>query len=1490
MYVIVRARRALTCVLFLVAFFVYGAAQSPSSARKEQLEGMRKTFNAIDQSNAFTESLTSVSQNILPVGIKRVVNNMTVTVAIDKIVSHSDYNELSIFAKAVLPQKDADGNATDKEKTLFFGARGIKLSHDGSIIGDANLTLMEDVEIPFNGDKMSVILKGDYDSNTGNSKSKTYMSVDCKGFKELGLDAEICFPTTLLRNADEKTAATDPTVRGHFTTVVSGWNDIIANITLPSFEIVGLNGFIFNLHEVVFDFSDMRNDEAVRYPAGYDQKYLIPGAATLWRGVYAGAVEITLPKAFNNTGGSPTRFLANGLLIDDNGISGLFTAENILNFESGSASGWNFSVNTFKLELEANKLIAAGFDGEIGLPFKGENTRLNYQALIQENNEYLMQVSTIDSLDFSIFNAKATILPNSYLKLHVVNNRFRPEALLHGSMSIAAGGDVPTSIPSLEFQSLLLKTESPYISVKYLGYKGKVSFGNFPVSLSDIELRANDRQVELAANVSVTLSSNTFSGETRLAFLASIQEEGGSKHWKFDGIRLDDIDLDAKIAASIRLKGKISWHRDDPTYGDGFYGSLMVSLTDPFRMEVNMKAAFGRKDDFHYWFAEGGMVFPVGIPVGGLLSLKGFSGAISQQMIGTGGRSTESGSLLSSTKYVPDRNTGLGLKAAVVLSIGSVAHGEACFDIAFSKSGGLNFIGFYGYAEFSGGKPKTSGLADQFKNILAKEAEHAGEQIDMLKQMEPNKAAEIVSPKPADLKHGISGSIGISYDFRNRAFHAQTELTINVLGGFIQGTGSGGKAGWGILHFAPDEWYVHLGTPENRLGVKISLGHILNISSGTYLMTGSRIPAMPSPPQEVADILHEDLSRLALGRNMDALGLAKGFALGTDFRVSTGDLTFLMLYANFSAGLGFDIMLKDYGEAECKGRSGAVGMNGWFAQGQAYAYLQGELGVKINLWFLKTKFPIIKGGAAALMQAMFPNPGYFKGYLGVNVNVLGLIKGNIRFKLAIGEECDLVIPGSSPIEMAMINDVSPVDGESNISVFTMPQATFNTTIGTPFEAEDDNGIATYRIQLKSFTLTDDKGSIVKGELKWNSSKDAVMFQAKEILPPNIPLKAEVQVSFDKFENGQWKTAYTSGQEAVEKRACTFTTGGAPENIPMENILYTYPVVEQRFYLPEECKDGFVQLQFGQKYLFEKGFDYKLMFTGQDKQSVQAPFKYNEDANRLEFSVPSLKKQQKYTFKIAYTLDSESAASYSGTGSDQQLLDSNEGSLSMSGKTAVSGVNTAAEKDILNYAFNTSKYTTFRQKMDAIKTRDGAMAHDAGISMRFLYKVQADEAFDEAEIIGVTKSGGKPLIQPYALLEEPFFTDVVNPMVYKGYPFGGLRLQNRDEAERGVPPHKSVFVYKPYLDLLGENKNPTHFFFPYSYEASILWELDFRDLQSQVVNNRSRVDSDTYMRFLNGRLPFIKKGKYKTVLKYVLPDDKETGSYNFEFNNFLKLNE
>ena len=1488
-------RRFFVLLLILVIQYIPVFSQQNPSSGAMQLDAVAKTFESISQGNAYTESLTSASQNVLPIGIKRTVDNMEVIIAVDKAVFYPEYAELSVFAKATLPQ-----NSMGKERVLFFGARGIKLSYEGSIIGDASLTLLSNIEIPFNNGNMLLVLLGDYDTTTGNSQSKTYMSIDCNGFRELGLDAEVRFPTTLLKKVqpDGSVNMSDSIVSGHFRTIIRSWNDIIADITLPSFQIVGLKDFSFNLQNVIFDFSDARNDDQVRFPIGYEGKYMIPGAATLWRGIYARNIEVTLPNVFNDVDDRSVRFSANNLLIDDNGVTGLFTAENILPFDKGSAGGWSFSVNRFGIELEASKLVAAGFGGQIGLPFEGGKTRLDYDALIMENNEYLMMVSTVDEIDFSIFNAKATILPNSYVKLHVVNDRFRPEALLHGSMSIASDGDVPISVPSLEFRSLKLKTEDPYISIEYLGYKGKVSLGTFPISLNNIAMRTvGSDKVELSSGIEVALGQDLFTGSTNIALLASLNNNGGRQRWRFDGVRLNEIDVKATIAEALELKGQLGWRRADPIYGDGMYGALSVTVKpigDDFT--VDMRGCFGTVNDYRYWFVEGGTELPVSLPVGPFF-IKGFSGAVSQKMVGTG-KTQQGGGAFSTAVYVPNKEVGLGLKASVLLEIAKVADGEACFDISFTDRGGLAYIGFYGYAKFAGKlvsnavSDKSNAISEKYNAILEREQKYASDlsTLKALKMFDLNKAAEIVSPMPTDMSVGLMGTLGMQYDFRNRSFHAQTELYLNAPGGFITGIGEKGKAGWGVIHFDPDEWYMHLGSPSDRIGIKLNLGNILNLRMGSYLMTGSRIPDMPAPPAALASILQEDLSKLTLGRNLENLSTGKGFAFGADLQVSTGDITFLMLYANFLAGLGFDIMLKDYGSLQCEQTGRQVGIDGWYAMGQAYAYLQGELGVRINLWFLRTKFPIIKGSAATLMQAMLPNPSSFRGYLGVNVNVLGLIKGSMRFKLNLGDECDLVIPGGSPLQMAMISDVAPGDGDSEISVFTMPQATFNVSLDTSFEAEDDTGMHTYRVQLKSFTVRSDKGEVINGTLKWNSSKDAVSFHAKEVLTPNTTLTAQVEVCFDELVNGVWKTVFTSGKEAIETKSCTFSTGGAPDNIPLQNVAWSYPVVGQKYFLTGESRKGFTQLQFGQKYLFERGFDYTLMFIDRNGREITTDFSYNEQENRLEYTLPEMLNEQQYTLKLAYMPDATQNTTDNNRQSVQQIINTEEeGILNIENRAASADVNTNIMKSILDYGFATSRYATFADKMETIKTDENGVAEDAGLSFRFLYKVRAEEPFDETEVAGVEKSGWKALIQPTAELTEPFFTETVTPLVYSGYPFGSIRLQYREDQAIGVPPVKSVFVYEPYLNQISGGARPATFYFPFSYESSIVAERDFRDLQSQVVNNRQSVTQAIYQRFATGSLPFIKYGKYKAILKYVLPDGTVTSSYVFYFDNFLEIN-
>lgn len=1481
--------KKLLCVILLVAVGIGSFAQNSL-----KVETAQRILSKIETKNAFVDDLLkALSKRVsLPVGVKRVVSNNEVVIAIDKVKFRKEYTEFSAFVRIKTDRKNTKG----EDIVLFFGANGLKMTNEGSIIGEANISLLQDTEIPFNKNS-SLVLKGHYDG--GNTQSKTYVSLDCNGFKELSVDADIRFSKKMVRSLNSE----DSIVQANFRTVVSSFNDIVAHINLPKFEIVGLDDFQFEVSGVLLDFSDLRNDPSVAYPSGYAQNYMVPGNENLWQGVSARKIAVTLPPQFTGRDNQRTSFEAENMLIDENGITGLFSANNILDFGKGDASGWSFSVTGFKLELEANQLKGAGFNGQIGIPFgkETENTKLDYTAFIGAGNKYVMKVEPADTLDFSIFNAKAKLLPNSYIQLTLDNGRFKPEAMLHGSMSIATAGsgknaaDADAYIPNLEFRSLHLTTEAPYINVEYFGYHGTVSVGAFPVSLNNIEFKTSNGSAALSFGVDVTLADNMFSGKTKLALLASLQGEEGSKTWRFDGVRLDEIGVEATIAEVLTLKGRIGWRRDDPVYGEGLYGNLNlgINLAGDASFGVGVSGCFGVVQGMRYWYVDGSAILPPpGIGVG-VVGIRGFSGAVAFRMKPSGGRSGSGASSFAQTTYIPDKDSFLALKAAVKLTMANVANGEASFDIAFSSSGGLSYIGFYGYAEVAAklAIPSVDQMTKAFSKVLANEASFVAKHVNakIIKQFRPNDAAKDLCPIPNELQVGIYGTLGIQYDFKNQSLHASSEVYVSTPMNIISGTGQNGKAGWFTLHADPSDWYFHLGRPDDRIGLRVGLAD-LYVESGGYLMAGSEIPPMPPPPPQVADILGTDLSQLTMNRNIEALSTGKGFALGFDFGIDTGDINFLILYARFMAGLGFDLMFKDYGSLHCAETGNQIGLDGWFAQGQAYAYLQGELGVNIDLWFIKQRIPIIKGGAAALLQAMFPNPSAFSGYMGVYVDLLGgLVKGNMRLKLEIGDKCTPMIPGGSPLKMAMISDLAPSDGQSEISVFTMPQATFTTAIGKAFEAQDDHGVGTYRISLKSLRLQDEQGVEVRGTYRWNRAKDAVSLKAHEVLPENQTLKATVEVVFEKLEGGVWKTVITAGQEAVESKVCSFQTSDAPNYIPLDNVLYTYPVADQKYFLTKEHHSGFIQLETGQSYLFAQGFDYKLQFADTQKQTVIVPFRYNAEGCCIEFINPNLKGQSNYTLGIYYTPDVNTSASNSAT----QTTTSNykeQGSIAVTNKAASAELN-IEQKSILEYAFTTSRYATFKEKIRSINTEGRGVAEDAGIAFRFLYNVSAKEPFDLAELVGVDKTNDKPLIIATAELKESFYTTTVMPLVYSGYPFGGvIRLRHREESEIGVPPVRSVFVYQPYVDSYLKNNSITQFDFPYSYETAIIYERDFRDLQGLVVNNRSRVDAATYQRFANGRLPFFKKGRCKTVLEYRLPNGQNTSSTDFYFNNFLRLNE
>ncbi|MDR3261145.1 MAG: hypothetical protein LBT78_04850, partial [Tannerella sp.] len=1197
-------------------------------------------------------------------------------------------------------------------KVLFFGAQGIKFDYGGDVIGEATLLLLGDFAIPIHGGQAALVLRGGFNNETGTGVEMTYMKIDCNGFKELAVTADIIFPESLIRKVDDKdvpVAGVKGRVSASFHTVVSDWTDILASITLPRFEVVGLDGFIFNIKNAVFDYSDKHNGDGVVFPNNYSSKYLIPGNAALWKGVFISRFDVALPKQFANRDSSNRiSFAATNMLLDNNGISGIFEGNNVLNINKGSAGGWRFSVDKFALELEANQLVAAGFSGNIGLPIS-DTSNLAYTAFISPANEYLLKVEPAKDLNFDVWAAKAEILANSYVELKIIDGQFRPEALLNGSLSIGAKKEGSAKnvaeLKGIKFTALHLQTVSPYISVNNLGYDGEMKLKNFPLSVSQIALTANNNEVKLGFNAKLSLVGDKvpITADTRLEIVSAMGENKGMQSWQYKKINVSEIGLDVSMAEAFRLTGRLNILDDDPVYGDGFSGEVNLKLEKGMNIEVGVRAIFGVKD-FRYWFVDGLAKFPGILVAPPAIKLNGFGGGAYYKM-----RPEGAGSMPTGTKYVPDDNYSLGIKAAVMFNIGSesLIQGETSFEIAFNKNGGLNFIGFYGQAKFLGEIPGVKNIdkfvGDKFKGIAKLEEKFTKNNPDLMKTLEklkvskPNDAgAQIFEASEKAGEAGLLAALGIQFDFTNKSLHATFDVYANVAGGMLRGVNAGNKAGKTVFHVEPGKWYIHVGTPTNPVGLEFNLANLVKMQTKSYFMAGHDIPGSPPPPQQVADILGVELSKLDYMRDLNSLGDGKGLAFGSSLSISTGDITFLILYASLKAGLGFDIMLKDYGDASCAGRSGPIGIDGWYANGQAYAYLQGEIGVNVNLLFVKKKIPVIKSGAAALLQAKLPNPSWFAGQLGVRFDLLGgLVKGNMQLKITLGEECQIVMPGGVPLGLGeMIADITPQDNSNDVDVFAAPQVAFNMVIDKSFELLDDNGAKKkYRIKMDEFTVKDNNVPI-EGKQTWNSDKNAISFFSHEILPPKAKLKAFVKVHLEENNNGTWTVVTDGKTNAEETKEISFTTGEAPTSIPLHNIEYCYPVIDQQYFHTKETTKAYVQLKRGQEYLFASNLRHEVQII-KSKEVYKQSLNYNADKKCVEYTIPEIKAKTVYTFNIM---------SFGEANETQVTEEKRVSVLSDDNNDVTKREAQAAEvtsengTNLLTYEFKTSSYGTFKEKI------------------------------------------------------------------------------------------------------------------------------------------------------------------------------------------------
>lgn len=1153
---------------------------------------MRKKDNALTGDVGFPVSL-------LPLEISRDVLGQTYTLFLDNVSFTPGGGIADVYIII---------NTHPSPDRLIFKALKVPFGPSG-FINDSKLLLGTDVSITLsNAVKLNIY---------GNSN--TYVSFDCDGFSGLSVDGEVEFCRNYIIPLNPGVLTPKPeteSVKAHFLVQMPAWGEFITELDIDPFAITHHDSIKWQVKKVIFDFSSSLTPVNITFPSNYSSPFVhnnngIITASGLWKGFFFDEISVTLPKQFGSSAGSQITIGAQNVIFDDTGLTGKVFASPLLSLCEGNLNGWAFSIDTFAIQITSNRLEGSTFSGLLNLPIFSQtsggcaqsNECVKYQAVVLPGNLYSFSVKPLGEYQASVWKASVVIEPNSEIEIKYQSGEFIATATLNGSISIDGdlGQNFMATIPDITFQNLVLRNKAPFFEPGMWSVPDAsvgVGFGGFGITIDSIRMtkvpNTNDRAnlrfkvglVIVDSDIGLLMVDGGFQLKGKLLVLNNRQR------WVYDGLYIDDIKIDASFPGVDRVYGKLAFfgqQQPHPSLGRGFSGKVMVDFQG-IDVEIAALGVFGNNGMYKYFMIDALAKFNPGIGAG-VLQLVGFGGGASYHMniigdLDTGLPSDISnmdptmialGTSLSGLVYSPDETKGANIHATVVLALAKeeAFNVNATFGASFYANGGLDKIYFKGTARF----------------MDALDFSAAPTFVD---NGTPNVSAEICA------------FVYMSYSFGEKKFHGNFKVKIDAADVL---TGEGEAE----ILIQPGYWFINVGTPQQPIHVKLSIPKLkITVAEvAFYFDIGKNIPPFPGLPSNVASLT--GLGNIVANEALRRTG--KGFATGLRFTADTGELTFLIFYARFGLGLGFDIMLQDYGNATCANNGGeSIGINGWYATGQLWAYVHGEVGIKVRLWGKTRHFDILNLSVAAALQAKFPNPFYARGAVGGKYRILGgLVKGSCRFEFTMGEECQIQ-GGSDPwADQQVILELSPVDSLENAHTLTIPKATFT----VPLNENLNDGTNTWRAELVYASLVKD-GLILGDEETLTEGKTVLEAKPVNALPANKWLIFKVKVRV--LKNGELFK--------FEEKEVSFKTGDAPQIIPVDNVQYAYPINGQyNFYKGEHPGGkGFITLKFGQPELFQNappGYTRMMRLVKlSNNAEIRFPFTYNVSQRQIEFAMPS----------------------------------------------------------------------------------------------------------------------------------------------------------------------------------------------------------------------------------------------------------------------------
>jgi hypothetical protein len=922
--------------------------QLPTAAEQR----ITSALDAITEQNKFVDFLTMEDLYHLPVALKKTIGNTTYAIGIDSANFKSDGAYFNAFIAVKLP------NTT---RPICFEVRQIKFNPAGVTGGNqSRLVLVAAPKIKIN---KNVYLEL-------NDKGGNYISWNCSGFQSVSFNGGFVFQRSLF--LADSSVTTKKTVDAEFLVNATDINDIVVQTTVTPFCIKGFKGLGFNVTNLILDFSDVQNGIGMPIPPEASS-YPNPNN---WTGFYLKQIAVRYSSEFNNKS-APIMISANDMFIDKYGFTGTLTASNILPKKDGNVGGWGISIDQFSLIFYKSNLTGGGLGGQIEVPINSQNQSFTYNALINynpinEDLDYALTLRNDTAIEVNALGAKIDIFPNSSLSFVRLNGgKIKPTLVLNGEVKF----NNKLTTPKLAFQSLTIITQKPYITNGIIALAGdslSCKLKGFEIYISNIALTIDSVNPRIDMTAGMKLSGgngdNTFKLGVAVSFHINFEYQTNTElnseytsvsrsKLKLKNVGIDAISLDITTKV-FQFKGLIVLYENHPTYGDGFFGQIQLSIDKVFPSPLQITARFGRipatvaTPSYKYWYAD--IYVPVKIPLGANFYLSKIIGGAYHHMLPANATKATCINLVKgpapqaeAQTYVPSYTSGLGIKlgAGFYYTDQTLVCGDAMLEVAFSTSGGLSLI-----------KLDANAYAITKKGAI------------------PSLTTSI-----------ITASATISWNNVTKTFHLGALANVNAQG-IITGQAN--------INFqvSATAWYFTIGTPSQRCNLNINTP-LYTIASTVYFQAGDSIDVMQSLPAPFNQYFNIN-SVPANGGTLVNTGA--GFAFGVTSNI---DVELKALCAAVNVGMGFLIdvnLLKYPAGTVCAQDGSSFGTNGWYAEGVFCIYGTASVNVcGVNF---------CSGSIAALLQGAGPNPFYVKGELDLTVSILGA-SVNTTFKAKYGDEC-----------------------------------------------------------------------------------------------------------------------------------------------------------------------------------------------------------------------------------------------------------------------------------------------------------------------------------------------------------------------------------------------------------------------------------------------------------------------------------------------------